>query len=639
MTDAHAPSLTVPPRARALFPRPSIARRRIAQTVLGYAGVLTLAIVIVCLNRRPEVDALVLGITFPGAGFLLWTMPDGSLPALALGLCAGSLALFLMALTLWFATGNVVLPGVVWIGAAIAAYALVAPRPAPVTAPPPLLAWTPAALLVGIVTAAGVAVLTAHRRAAWRALFDAAPQFAAPPAEPQPLRREIGLDDLRRLRLLLDRALQPVERFDGFEWIDQFQTAAVRYQVNFISYALAMAAYAHLPAFEGYLAAAQRNLIAKQRDHRMWRYWALESLWGNLRAGPDPIARDNIMFSGFLAAQIAFARSGLGITDYDAPGSLRFARSSGASFAYSLPEIIALLARQYRSAPYGLLACEPNWIYPLCNLITAGAIRAADAQYGTRHWDGIEDRFRHHLETDFMSTDGRLMAFRSSLTGLGTAAVGGAAMQAIQCFFLNAIFPDLAVRQWSRVRHALIGRLQRRALWPIDVGNYRFTRAASYAMTAAAAAEMGDPETAQRLLDRLDVEHPTQVLASVAHRDRASLWSHAVELIARLGQAGTLRRLVTTPRERTANSPRITSAVYPDVLVAEARADRGALCAVLHPGTAPGAKTLTVAGLRPTCAYTAEAGAAHCFMSDACGEITLRIPVHGRTALRIAPAA
>src|SRR5262249_6540884 len=158
--------------------------------------------------------------------------------------------------------------------------------------------------------------------------------------------------------------------------------------------------------------------------------------------------------------------------------------------------------------------------------------------------------FRHHLENDFTCADGRLLAFRSSLTGLGTAAAGGAAAQALACFFLNAAFPDLAARLWSRVRHEVAGPRARRALWPIDFGNYGFGRALSYAMTAAAAAEMGDAAITQRMLDLLDAEHPTQLLGGVAHRDRASLLSHAVELIARLAQAGTLRSLVARPRAR-----------------------------------------------------------------------------------------
>jgi hypothetical protein len=441
------------------------------------------------------------------------------------------------------------------------------------------------------------------------------------------------------MRLLLDRALQPVDRFDGFEWIDQFQTAAVRYQINFMSYALSLAAHAYLPAFEGYLATAQRNLVAKQLDHRVWRYWALENLWGNLSSNRDPIARDNIMFSGFLAAQIAFARSGLGMADYDAPMSLRLEHPTGAVFRYSQPDIVDLLARRYKTAPYGLLACEPNWIYPLCNVMTASAIRAADVQYRTRQWETIEASFRHHLETDFISADGRLMAFRSSLTGFGTPAVGGAILQSLPCLFLNATCPDIAERQWRRVRHDLTGPYQRRFLWPIDVGNYRLSRASSYAATAAAAVELGDGAIADQLLKRLDAECPAQLVDGVMHRAGASLWSHAAELIARLGQADRLRTLVTKPHERTTANPYIKCADYPDVLVAEARVDRGELRAVLYPGGDAGYKPLTIAGLTPSATYRIDNMPEHPFSADASGAAKLCLPIVGRTALRITPVS
>src|SRR5262249_37434904 len=117
--------------------------------------------------------------------------------------------------------------------------------------------------------------------------------------------KELSPGELKLMRFLLDRALQPPERFGGFEWLDQFQTAAVRYQLNFIGYALALAQATRLPALGGYLDEAQRRLIAKQADHRVWGYWALENMWGNLRADPDPVARENIMFTGFCATQIA----------------------------------------------------------------------------------------------------------------------------------------------------------------------------------------------------------------------------------------------------------------------------------------------------------------------------------------------
>jgi hypothetical protein len=399
-----------------------------------------------------------------------------------------------------------------------------------------------------------------------------------------------------------------------------------------------MASHAYLPAFTGYLATAQRNLVAKQLDHRVWRYWALESLWGHLRANRDPIARDNIMYAGFLAAQLAYARASLCIDDYDRPGTLKLEHPGGGAFGYSLPDIVASLSRQYARARYGLLACEPGWIYPLCNVMTASAIRAADVQLGTGHWQRMAANFRHHLTTDFTTSDGRLLGFLSSLTGFGTAAVGGASMQALPCLFLNAICPDLAQRQWERTRRDLTGRRQRRALWPVDVGNYGFSRASSYAATAAAAVEMGDGDLADRLLGLLDAECPIHLVDGVVHRSRASLWSHAVELMARLGGHNALKMLVTRPNATLRDAPYVKLATYPDVLVAAAHAHGEALRAVLYPGVEPGYKSLTIAGLRPSTAYVVETAPEHPFASDRSGEAAVAIPVCGRTELRIYPA-
>src|SRR5262249_36303674 len=100
------------------------------------------------------------------------------------------------------------------------------------------------------------------------------------------------------------------ERFDGFEWRDQFQTAAVRYQVNFIGYALALAQANHAPAADAYFLDAQRRLQHKIGDERLWRYWRYENAWGRLRIGADPIPEQNIMYSGFTALQMALGGTG-----------------------------------------------------------------------------------------------------------------------------------------------------------------------------------------------------------------------------------------------------------------------------------------------------------------------------------------
>ncbi len=47
---------------------------------------------------------------------------------------------------------------------------------------------------------------------------------------------EMTSDDLELERYLLDLALQPLDRFDGFVQIEQYLLSALRYQLNYTSY-------------------------------------------------------------------------------------------------------------------------------------------------------------------------------------------------------------------------------------------------------------------------------------------------------------------------------------------------------------------------------------------------------------------
>jgi len=447
------------------------------------------------------------------------------------------------------------------------------------------------------------------------------------PALPTPPRDEISPDDLRRLRLLADRALQPVEAFDGFEWRDQFQTAAVRYQVNFIAYALAVARRNYLPAMTAWLGEAQARLLAKQGEPRLWRHWVLENAWGNLRLGRDPIPRGNIMSTGFIALQMA-------IGDADAPIDLR---RRGASWRrYELEDMADILTRQYRKALFGLLSCEPNWIYPLCNLITACGLRAADCRTGSAHWPGIAARFGAGLVGEFTTPTGDFVPFRSSLTGFAAPGVGGAVMQTFPCLFLNALYPDLADKHWKRVRRQAEARGWRRALWPIDVGNYGFTRAAGYAASAAAAVEMGDAESARALLDLLDIDCPATTAEGVTHRPRASLWAHALELTAQLGCTDGFRGLIESPNDALAG-PHLADADYPEILVAAARREGEMLRLILHPGGAGAIRPIAIAGLKPGRHYHTGLAEQPFARADETGRAVIAVPLHARTELRIVP--
>jgi hypothetical protein len=599
------------------FAMPSYLRRQVT-LLFGYAVVCLLSLVLAL--HVAEARAFALGLIFPGAGFLHWA-GDGQF-LVAMAAVAGAWLLFALALLTWFATGAVLPPPLVWIGAAVAAahpawFGLQTNAVAPL--------WS--MILPLALPAAGATVMTAMqwRRRAGRS----APEPALPPVVPMAPRDEIALDDLKRLRVLLDRALQPVDRFDGFEWRDQFQTAAVRYQINFMSYALSAARANHLTAATAYLDEARRRLIAKLGDKRVWGYWALENAWGNLRIDRDPVPRDNIMFSGFVGLQIALSGTGAALALRDQGEAWR---------RYASSEIADILAEQYRNAPSTLLACEPNWIYPLCNLITACGLLAADNADGGRRWSGIAGHFRAGLLREMTTRSGDFVAFRSSLTGIAPPSPGGAVMQAFPCLFLNATYPDLAEAHWERLRRSLAARDWRRAFWPIDVGNYGFSRASSCAASAAAAVEMGDGETAAALLGRLEDECPSRTIDGVTHRERASLWAHALELLARLGRKDGLRTMVARATTQPPAGPSLIDAPYPDVLIARATSDGTSLDLVLHPGSTATNALITIAGLCPNGRYRTGPDDVP-FLASEAGRAQLTVPLYGRTVLSVAPVA
>jgi hypothetical protein len=117
-------------------------------------------------------------------------------------------------------------------------------------------------------------------------------------AAPDPAQRELSEAQLGMARYALDRALQPIGDLNGYDHRDQFQTAALRYQINHLGFSLALLQCHYAPSFQGYLGQAQRNLIEQYLQRKIWNYWIYETAWGHLNlTNFDPANRDNIMLT------------------------------------------------------------------------------------------------------------------------------------------------------------------------------------------------------------------------------------------------------------------------------------------------------------------------------------------------------
>lgn len=598
--------------------RQPVYQRRQRDMLSGYAALTAAATSAALFAPLDEPGrAMLIGLSLPGAGFLHWAAADQLLLASVLFL--GGLSAFAIGLFLWFGTGNIVVPVVVWF-----VLAWFAGRPESLGLDGDHVAQGWPSTIGPVLVATLALAMFLPRRPQRDAPAVAVPSYS-PTACASPL-DELPFETLQRLQLPLDRALQPVERFDGFEWRDQFQTAAVRYQLNFLSYAIAMVRHCFAPAAEGYFLEAQRRLLTKIGDERMWRYWRYENAWGRLRLGADPVPEQNIMYTGFTALQMALSGHDDDLVLYR--GGREWRR-------YSLDDMTGLLERQYRTSPYGLLACEPNWIYPLCNLITMTGIRAADARHGTARWPDLSTDFLASLTREGMTADGRFIAFRSSLTGVAPPAPGGIVMQTFPCLFLNSLAPDLAQRHWENARSSLKTQSWRRLFWPVDVGNYGMSRASGYAATAAAAVEMGDRAIADECLQRLEAECPSRCEQGVVHRTNASLWAHALELLALCGRQDGLREQSGTAA--CVAGPRLIAAPYPEIQVARAKACGRTLDLVLYASDDREASSIELGGLMPQRHYRTEFSGEPLIRADQHGQATLRLPARGRICITIEP--
>ena len=281
-----------------------------------------------------------------------------------------------------------------------------------------------------------------------------------------------------------------------------------------------------------------------------------------------------------------------------------------------------------KRSEFTLFACEPNWIYPLCNTIGASALRMHDSAL----WGQMTEPFRFALDSEFLDMFGRLIPCRSAKTGLALPAIGGVIPLAMPCFFLNAIAPDIAARQWLLLRRRLFdknGQLNRKAFWPIDTGNYHFTRASAYTATALAAAELGDHHVYKACMAALDEECPFVVEGGGTYRPKASVWAHGVELMARAGAKDRFRNLSA---QTDKPGPKLDGLVYPDVLVAAAHNDKGGLKAVLY---GQGRFPVRLTGLLKGHKYRFKGAAAGGFYANESGEIAFDIQLDGRTILNV----
>jgi hypothetical protein len=265
--------------------------------------------------------------------------------------------------------------------------------------------------------------------------------------------------------------------------------------MNNIAYALATAQAIYMPNFQGYINLAQRNVIEKNLNKKVWGYWRWEQLWGHLSTTYDPVDRDNIMLTGYIGLQVCLYMGATGDMRYSEAGSLTFAWGNR-RFAHDIHSVIRSLDENYSAEKaFCLYPCEPGWIYTPCNFMGLMTLIAYDRVFSTDYVGKHKETFLRKLDQEFTLANGDLVALRSQSTGMAVPFPFGNEGQTL---FINAIAPERARQAWAAARQDLIiekpdGGLEILGLAKgVDFGRYKPSPIGHLYGLLGSAGEMGD---------------------------------------------------------------------------------------------------------------------------------------------------
>lgn len=161
---------------------------------------------------------------------------------------------------------------------------------------------------------------------------------------------------------------------------------AYRYQMAFMTYALALAQYHKTPAYREIYQQAMDRFIQKMLRQDVWSFWA-EVSKGAEKFNPDlkergqgwldPVKEKNIMYSGHLIHMVGLYKMLYRDTKYDQPSSITFNWETGYKvihkYEYNFKSLAEVIHRQLiqgpsnAKVPLNAIECEVNVVFPECN--------------------------------------------------------------------------------------------------------------------------------------------------------------------------------------------------------------------------------------------------------------------------------
>lgn len=205
---------------------------------------------------------------------------------------------------------------------------------------------------------------------------------------------------------------QPLGSWEGFHSpLSQSMNFALRYQIAFSTYAIAMLQQC-TPAYRAPHLEAMRAAIEKMLHRDAWGYWRIPEPKAarhnhsdshthgaptsehlalmsappkRLTTAPsDPIALNNLQYSGHLSTILGLYEKLSSDHTYDAPFTLRDAQS-GVEYSYTHSKVAERIYAQMEENRFGGVCCEPGMAYVPCNNHAMASNTLHDALHGSHY--------------------------------------------------------------------------------------------------------------------------------------------------------------------------------------------------------------------------------------------------------------
>ncbi|WP_236787676.1 hypothetical protein [Amycolatopsis sp. GM8] len=170
-----------------------------------------------------------------------------------------------------------------------------------------------------------------------------------------------------------------------------------RYQLGYMSLAMALAHYHQLPAAPAVFKGQLDRLIQKMLEPDAWSYWRDTSTQGGygpftlprLPSRTDPVAVDNIMYSAYLQVMTLAYTMLFDDRKYEQSGSLSFSmrpvlwgKDRHERFEYDQRSLNERIYWNMVENGYLGVACEPFCVFQICNQVPILGFRLHDHLYG-----------------------------------------------------------------------------------------------------------------------------------------------------------------------------------------------------------------------------------------------------------------